>query len=82
MRQEPLPLAIDTNASYMAKCRERFEENLATVARKAQEKTLSDVSIIDGDLRISPLRKNTSESAEAFSEKVFALINARTGKPC
>jgi hypothetical protein len=60
MRQEPLPLAIDTNLpSYTAKCRKRFEENLATVARKAREKTLSDVSIIDGDLRISPLRKNT-----------------------
>jgi hypothetical protein len=33
---------------------------------------LPDVSIIDGDLRISPLRKNTPESAEAFAEKAFA----------
>jgi hypothetical protein len=47
------------------------------VARKAREKTLSDVSIIDGDLRISPLRKNTPEPAESFSEKVFALMNPR-----
>lgn len=75
MRQEPLPLVIDTNLpSYMAECRERLGENLATVARKAREKTLSDVSIIDGDLRISPLRKNTPESAEAFAEKAFTLM--------
>ena len=75
MRQEPLPLVIDTNLpSYMDECRKRLEENLATVARKAREKTLPDVSIIDGDLRISPLRKNTPESAEAFAERAFALM--------
>ena len=63
MRQEPLPLDIDTNLpSYMAECRERRQENLATVARKAREKTLPDVSLADGNLRISPLRKNTPES--------------------
>lgn len=75
MRQEPLPLDIDTNLpSYMAECRERRQENLATVARKAREKTLPDVSLADGNLRISPLRKNTPESAEAFAEKAYALI--------
>jgi TnpA family transposase len=58
----------------MDECRKRLEENLATVARKAREKTLPDVSIIDGDLRISPLRKNTPESAEAFAERAFALM--------
>jgi len=35
---------------------------------------LPDVSIIDGDLRISPLRKNTPEAAEAFAETAFALM--------
>ena len=75
MRQEPLPLDIDTNLpSYMAERRERLQENLATVARKAREKTLPDVSLADGNLRISPLRKNTPESAEAFAEKAYALI--------
>ena len=75
MQQAPLPLDIDTNLpSYMAECRERLDENLATVARKAREKTLPDVSLTDGDLRISPLRKNTPESAEAFAEKAYALV--------
>jgi hypothetical protein len=40
MQQEPLPLDIDTNLpSYMAECREKLQDDLATVARKAREKT-------------------------------------------
>jgi len=39
MQEEPLPLDIDTNLPpYMAECRQRLEENLATVARKARER--------------------------------------------
>ena len=60
--------------SYMAECRQRLEDNLTTVARKAREKTLPDVTLADGDLRIAPLRKNTPESAEAFAEKAYALM--------
>ncbi len=75
MQQEPLPLDIDTHLpSYMAECRQRLEDNLTTVARKAREKTLPDVTLADGDLRIAPLRKNTPESAEAFAEKAYALM--------
>ena len=58
----------------MAECRQRLEDNLATVARKAREKTLPDVTLADGDLRIAPLGKNTPESAEAFAEKAYALM--------
>ena len=47
---------------------------MITVARKAREKTLPDVTLADGDLRIAPLRKNTPESAEAFAEKAYALM--------
>jgi TnpA family transposase len=75
MQREPLPLSIDTHLpTYLAECRERLETNLTTVAREAREKTLPDVSIIDGELRIAPLRKNTPDSAEAFAEKAFALM--------
>jgi TnpA family transposase len=75
MQQEPLPLDIDTDLStYLADSRQRLEENLTTVARKAREKTLPDVSIENGDLRIARLRKNTPESAEAFAELAYGLI--------
>jgi hypothetical protein len=75
MQKEPLPLDVDTHLpSYLAECRQRLEDNLITVVRKAREKTLPDVTLANGDLRIAPLRKNTPESAEAFAEKAYALM--------
>gem|GEM_PF-4104137 len=63
-RQEPLPLAINTElTSYMAERRERLKEDMVSVASKAPESTLPDVTLADGDLRIAPLRKNTPEPA-------------------
>jgi hypothetical protein len=35
--------------SYMAECRQRLEDNLTTVAAKAREKTLPDVTLADGN---------------------------------
>ena len=35
---------------------------------------MPNVTLADGDLHISPLRKNTPESAEAFAEKAYALM--------
>jgi TnpA family transposase len=75
MQNEPLPLDIDTDLpSYLAECRQRLEDTLTTVASKAREQTLPDVTLADGKLRITPLRKNTPESAEAFAEKAYALM--------
>jgi len=75
MQKEPLPLDVDTHlSSYMAECRQRLEDNLTTVAAKAREKTLPDVTLADGELRIAPLRKNAPESAEVFAEKAYALM--------
>jgi TnpA family transposase len=75
MQKEPLPLDINTNLpSYLAECRQRLEDTLTTVASKARDKTLPDVTLADGELRISPLRKNTPESAEVFAEKAYALM--------
>jgi len=82
MQQEKLPLDIDTDLpTYLADCRQRLEENLTTVARKAREKTLPDVSIENGDLRIARLRKNTPESAVAFAELAYGLIVAKRTWP-
>ena len=75
MQKEPLTLDVNTDLpSYIAECRQRLENNLTTVALKAREKTLPDVTLANGELRIAPLRKNTPESAEAFAEKVYALM--------
>ena len=75
MQKEPLPLDVDTHfPSYLTECRQRLEDNLTTVASKAREKTLPDVTLADGKLRITPLRKNTPESAEVFAEKAYALM--------
>ena len=75
IQKEPLPLDIDTHLpSYLAECRRRLEGDLSTVASRAREKTLPDVTLADGELRIAPLRKNTPESAEAFAEKACALM--------
>ena len=58
----------------MAERREKLKEDMASVASKARENTLPDVTLAEGDLRITPLRKNTPESAEAFAEQAYALM--------
>jgi Tn3 transposase DDE domain len=75
MQKDPLPLEVDTNLpSYMAECRQKLEDNLTIVSSKAREKTLPDVTLVNGEMRIAPLRKNTPESAEAFAEKAYTLL--------
>ena len=75
MQEEPLPLAIDTQfPSYVNERRERLKEKMTSVACKARDNALADVTLADGDLHIAPLRKNTPESAEAFAEESYALM--------
>jgi TnpA family transposase len=75
MQEEPLPLAIDTQfPSYINERRERLKEKMTSVACKARDNALADVTLADGDLHIAPLRKNTPESAEAFAEESYALM--------
>ncbi len=75
MQKEPLPLDINTDLpSYLAECRQRLEDNLTTVASKARENTLPDVTLANGELHIAPLLQNTPESAQAFAEKAYGLV--------
>ena len=75
MQKDPLPLEVDTNLpSYIAELRQRLQDNLTAVSSKARENTLPDVTLVNGELRIANLRKNTPESAEAFAEKAYALL--------
>lgn len=75
LRKDALPLAIDTDfTGYMAERRQCLEAKMTEVAGKARANALPDVSLNDGELHISPLRKNTPASAEAFAEKAYALM--------
>ena len=58
----------------MTERRERLKEKMTSVACKARDNALADVTLADGNLRIAPLRKNTPESAEAFAEESYALM--------
>jgi TnpA family transposase len=75
LQKDALPLAIDTDfTGYMAERRRCLEAKMTEVASKARAHTLPDVSLEDGDLCISPLRKNTPKSAKTFAEMAYALI--------
>ena len=68
MQKEPLPLDDTHLPSYLVECRQRLEDNLITVARKAREKTLPDVTLADGDLP-SPLCARTPRNPQKPSLK-------------
>lgn len=75
MQQEPLPLDIDTDLSlYMAERRQCLQTRMYEVAAKARNQTLPDVSLAEGELRISPLKKNTPASAVEFAEQAYTLM--------
>ena len=75
LRQEPLPLAVATELPlYMAERRQCLQAKMDEVASKARRGTLSDVSLENGELRISPLKKNTPASAVALAEQAYTLM--------
>ena len=75
MQQEPLPLDIDTElSSYMTERRQCLQTKMDDVAAKARNQALPDVSLADGKLRISPLKKNTPASAVEFSAQAYTLM--------
>ncbi len=75
MQQEPLPLDIDTAwSSYRAERRHCLQTKMDDVAAKARNQALPDVSLANGKLRISPLKKNTPASAVEFSAQAYTLM--------
>jgi TnpA family transposase len=75
MQQEPLPLQIDTDFPlYMVERRQYLQTKMTEVANKARNQALLDVSLAEGTLRISPLKKNTPASAVVFAEHAYALM--------
>ncbi len=60
MRKEPLPLSIEPEfPQYLAERQRCLQEKMTEVSSKAQQNELPDVSLVDGDLCITPLKKIT-----------------------
>jgi TnpA family transposase len=75
MQRKPLPLDINTDLSiYMAERRQCLQTKMDEVATKARNQVLPDVSLEEGKLRISPLKKNTPPSAVDFAEHAYTLM--------
>ncbi len=75
MKKESLPLDVDTDLTlYMVERRHCLQTKMTDVARKARDHQLPDVVLEDGKLRISPLKKNTPDTAIAFAERAYTLI--------
>jgi TnpA family transposase len=75
----PLPIAAPaTAADYLAERRALLDRRLTDVAAKAAADTLEDVTIKNGDMKITPLKAVTPEAAEELAERLYAMIpNAR-----
>ena len=75
----PLPIAASaTAADYLAERRALLDRRLTDVAAKAAADTLEDVTIKNGDMKITPLKAVTPEAAEELAERLYAMIpNAR-----
>jgi TnpA family transposase len=75
MRKEPLPLAIETDLPQYLAGRQRFlQEKINEVAGKAERNALHDVTLVDGDLCITPLKKMTPASADALITQVNGMM--------
>ena len=75
LQQAPLALDVATDLPlYMKERRQCLQTKMDEVAVKARHHKLTDVSLTDGELRISPLKKTTPASAIAFAEQAYTLM--------
>jgi hypothetical protein len=58
----------------LAERRRFLQEKIIEVADKAERNALPDVSLVDGDLCITPLKKMTPASAEALISQANAMM--------
>jgi TnpA family transposase len=71
----PLPVAVpQTAAAYLAERRALLDRRLSDVAAKAAADTLEDVTIKDGDMKITPLKAVTPEAAEDLADRLYGMI--------
>ena len=71
----PLPVAVDpVFGGYIAGRRELLQRDLSLVTELAKAGTLPDATLADGELKISPVRADAPEEAEAAKELVYSLL--------
>jgi hypothetical protein len=61
-------------AGYIAGRRELLQRDLSLVTELAKAGTLPDATLTDGELKISPVRADSPEEAEAAKELVYNLL--------
>ena len=75
LQKGPLPLEIETDlAAYLGDRSQTLQVKMNEVAEKARRNALPDVTIEAGNLRITPLKKNTPASAVEFAEQAYRLM--------
>jgi len=68
-------LSVDTDlAAYLGERAQSQQARMDEVAEKARRGALSDVSIEDGNLRITALKKTTPAAAIEFAEQAYRLM--------
>jgi hypothetical protein len=80
MRQAgPLPVAVPaTPEEYLAERRALLDWRLSEVAAKAAADALEDVTIEDGEMKVTPLKAVTPKAAEELADRLYAMTpNAR-----
>ena len=71
----PLPLAIETDPErYLAARRDALERELSAVDKLAAAGALQDVEIVDGDIKITPLRAVTPPEASVLKDHAYELL--------
>ena len=75
MRKESLPLSIEPEfPQYLAERQRCLQEKMTEVSSKAEKNELPDVSLVDGDLCITPLKKMTPASADELIREAYAMV--------
>jgi TnpA family transposase len=75
MRKESLPLSIEPEfPQYLAERQRCLQEKMTEVSSKAEQNELPDVSLVDGDLCITQLKKITSASADELIREAYAMV--------
>lgn len=71
----PLPLAIETDPErYLEGRRDTLGRERSAVGKLAEAGGLQDVGIVDGDIKITPLRAVTSPEATALKDQAYELL--------
>jgi TnpA family transposase len=71
----PLPIAVSATAeTYLAERCALLGRRLSEIAAKAAVDCLEDVRIVQGKMRISPLKAATPDEVEPLAERLYSMV--------